>query len=50
MTVRRTSFPVYDADNHLYEPEEAFARHLPDDLIRAVAAKGGVIGKIVLVP
>jgi predicted TIM-barrel fold metal-dependent hydrolase len=23
------SFPVYDADNHLYEPEEAFTRHLP---------------------
>jgi predicted TIM-barrel fold metal-dependent hydrolase len=22
-------FPVYDADNHLYEPEEAFTRHLP---------------------
>jgi predicted TIM-barrel fold metal-dependent hydrolase len=23
------AFPVYDADNHLYEPEEAFTRHLP---------------------
>ena len=23
-------FPVYDADNHLYEPEDAFTRHLPD--------------------
>ena len=22
-------FPVYDADNHYYEPEEAFLRHLP---------------------
>lgn len=22
-------YPVYDADNHLYEPEEAFLRHLP---------------------
>jgi len=22
-------FPVYDADNHLYEPEEAFTRYLP---------------------
>ena len=22
-------YPVYDADNHLYEPEEAFTRHLP---------------------
>ena len=25
--MRTTSFPVYDADNHLYEPEEAFIRH-----------------------
>src|SRR5688572_24259438 len=23
------SFPVYDADHHIYEPEEAFLRHLP---------------------
>src|SRR5262245_34646790 len=23
------SYPVYDADNHLYEPQEAFLRHLP---------------------
>jgi predicted TIM-barrel fold metal-dependent hydrolase len=23
-------FKVYDADNHLYEPQEAFLRHLPD--------------------
>lgn len=23
-------FPVYDADNHLYESEEAFTRYLPD--------------------
>ena len=22
-------FDVYDADHHLYEPEEAFTRHLP---------------------
>src|SRR4051794_14359316 len=22
-------YPVYDADHHLYEPEEAFTRHLP---------------------
>jgi predicted TIM-barrel fold metal-dependent hydrolase len=26
---RKASFPVYDADNHLYEPEDAFTRHLP---------------------
>lgn len=27
-------FPVYDADNHLYEPEEAFTRYLPDKFKR----------------
>lgn len=25
------NFPVYDADNHIYEPEEAFLRHLPKE-------------------
>ena len=25
----RLGFPVFDADNHLYETEEAFTRHLP---------------------
>jgi predicted TIM-barrel fold metal-dependent hydrolase len=25
----RPNFPVYDADNHLYETEDAFTRHLP---------------------
>jgi predicted TIM-barrel fold metal-dependent hydrolase len=25
----KLSFPVFDADNHLYETEEAFTRHLP---------------------
>lgn len=24
-------YPVYDADHHLYEPEEAFTRHLPKE-------------------
>jgi len=24
-------YPVYDSDNHLYEPEEAFLRHLPKE-------------------
>src|SRR5262245_14710415 len=24
-------YPVYDADHHLYEPEEAFLRHLPKE-------------------
>ncbi len=27
-------FPVYDADHHLYEPEEAFTRHLPAEYKR----------------
>jgi predicted TIM-barrel fold metal-dependent hydrolase len=25
----RPDFPIYDADNHLYETEDAFTRHLP---------------------
>jgi predicted TIM-barrel fold metal-dependent hydrolase len=28
--VRHLDFPVFDADNHLYETQEAFTRHLPD--------------------
>ena len=27
---RTCDFPVFDADNHLYETEDAFTRHLPD--------------------
>lgn len=27
---RKCDFPVFDADNHLYETEDAFTRHLPD--------------------
>ncbi|HEX8802780.1 MAG TPA: amidohydrolase family protein [Acidimicrobiales bacterium] len=27
---RRCDFPVFDADNHLYETRDAFTRHLPD--------------------
>ncbi len=27
----KLNFPVYDADHHLYEPEEAFLRHLPKE-------------------
>jgi predicted TIM-barrel fold metal-dependent hydrolase len=36
-------FPVYDADNHLYETEDAFTRHLPEahkDLFRFVELNG----------
>jgi predicted TIM-barrel fold metal-dependent hydrolase len=27
--VNATTFPVYDADHHIYEPEEAFTKYLP---------------------
>jgi predicted TIM-barrel fold metal-dependent hydrolase len=27
---RQCDFPVFDADNHLYETQDAFTRHLPD--------------------
>ena len=27
---RPLNFPVFDADNHLYETQDAFTRHLPD--------------------
>jgi predicted TIM-barrel fold metal-dependent hydrolase len=27
--MRDLSFPIYDADHHIYEPEDAFLRHLP---------------------
>lgn len=36
-------FPVYDADNHLYEGEDALTRHLPEahrDLFRFVEIRG----------
>ena len=28
--MQTATYPIYDADNHLYEPPEAFLRHLPD--------------------
>jgi predicted TIM-barrel fold metal-dependent hydrolase len=37
------TFPVFDADNHLYETEDAFTRHLPSrhkDLFRFVELNG----------
>ena len=39
----KLDFPVFDADNHLYETEEAFTRHLPQKhkgLIKYVQVKG----------
>ena len=29
MKLHDLDFPVFDADNHLYETEESFTRHLP---------------------
>ena len=43
MAARTVDFPVYDADNHLYETEEAFTRYLPDrhkDAIKYVQVNG----------
>jgi predicted TIM-barrel fold metal-dependent hydrolase len=40
---RELGFPVFDADNHLYETQDAFTRHLPsgfEDLIKYVEVKG----------
>jgi predicted TIM-barrel fold metal-dependent hydrolase len=39
----KLDFPVFDADNHLYETEEAFTRHLPqacEGLIKYVQVNG----------
>src|SRR3984893_12813647 len=39
----KLDFPVFDADNHLYETEEAFTRYLPpefDGLIKYVKVNG----------
>ncbi len=33
---RRCDFPVFDADNHLYETQEAFTRHLPSQYKSAI--------------
>jgi predicted TIM-barrel fold metal-dependent hydrolase len=41
--MRELGFPVFDADNHLYETEDAFTRCLPDahkNLFRFVELKG----------
>jgi predicted TIM-barrel fold metal-dependent hydrolase len=32
--MRNITFPVYDADHHIYEPQEAFLRHLPKQFER----------------
>ncbi|MCL2583123.1 MAG: amidohydrolase [Streptosporangiales bacterium] len=41
--MRSLGFPVFDADNHLYETEDAFTRHLPSrhkDLFRFAEIRG----------
>ena len=43
MTSRRLDFPIFDADNHMYEPPEALTRHLPEryaNVIQYVQVKG----------
>jgi predicted TIM-barrel fold metal-dependent hydrolase len=40
---RQCDFPVFDADNHMYETQDAFTRHLPDrykSAIEYVQVKG----------
>ena len=39
----RLDYPVFDADNHMYEQKDAFTRHLPDEykhVIRYVQVDG----------
>lgn len=43
MPSRRLDFPIFDADNHMYEPPEALTRHLPEryaNVIQYVQVKG----------
>jgi predicted TIM-barrel fold metal-dependent hydrolase len=40
---RQLSFPVFDADNHMYETQDAFTKYLPEEfsgLIKYVEVKG----------
>jgi hypothetical protein len=36
MPSRELPFPVFDADNHFYEPKEALTKFLPDHRKRAI--------------
>ena len=36
MPSRELSFPVFDADNHFYEPKEALTKFLPDRYKHAI--------------
>lgn len=47
MPSRQLDFPVFDADNHMYETTEALTKHLPDShrgLIDVVGADNVVFG------
>ena len=41
MPTRQLDFPVFDADNHMYETPEALTRHLPARI--TTAAVGGLV-------
>src|SRR3984885_14344516 len=36
MPSRELSFPVFDADNHMYEPQEALTKYLPENRKRVI--------------
>jgi len=36
MISRTVDYPVYDADNHLYETEDAFTRYMPEEYKKAI--------------
>ena len=36
MTARKLDYPLFDADNHLYEPQEALTRYLPKEYQSAI--------------
>src|SRR5499426_1642316 len=43
MPSRSLDFPIFDADNHMYEPPDALTRHLPEryaNVIQYVQVKG----------
>ena len=43
MPLHRLDFPIFDADNHMYETPDALTRHLPEEyagVIQYVQVKG----------
>ena len=43
--MRHVDFPVFDADNHYYEDEDAFIRHVPKDMQKRCMQWADVNGK-----